>query len=246
MAHTLIIATRIMKQLRRNKRLFALTCIAPLIIVYFLKLFMDTFPSNFPVSRYLIPVSGLIVFFFSFLLCTISLVQERAAGTLERMFINGINRIEIIVGYIVGYLILITLISCVVLSETLLLFDLNYNAQIIISLFGVFWLLSIVSVMLGIFISTFARDESHIFPFIPLIILPSVFLSGLLVDVTLLPTGIQALSKCIPLYYANTIILEIINPAGLLSNVWQSIGVLIAFALILPFIASYTLQEVEN
>ena len=54
-------------------------------------------------------------------------------------------------------------------------------------LFVVVWLLAIASVMLGIFISTFARHEGQVFPFVPLIILPSVFLSGLLVDVAELP-----------------------------------------------------------
>ena len=42
------------------------------------------------------------------LLCAISLVQERTMGTMERMFVNGFRRMEIIAGYVLGFLGLAT------------------------------------------------------------------------------------------------------------------------------------------
>jgi ABC-2 type transport system permease protein len=148
MRRTLAVARRVAKQLLRNPRFLALSVAVPLVVVYFLKPFFDTLPEGLDVARYAVPVAAFLVF----LLCAISLVQERTAGTMERMFANGFGRVEILGGYALG-------------------------------------LLAIGSVMSGIFVSTFARREAHVFPLTPLIIPPYVFLSGLLVDVDELPGG---------------------------------------------------------
>ena len=182
MMRTLIIGRRVVAQLARDRRLLALSVLAPLLIIYLLKLFFDTMPPAFPVARYAVPVAAFLVHFLSFLLCAIVLVQERTAGTLERMFINGYRRTEIIGGYLLGYLALATLQAVAAVTEVLLLFRLSYDAGTLVWLFVVVWLLAIASVMLSIFISTFARNAAQVFPFIPLVIVPSVFLSGLLVD----------------------------------------------------------------
>ena len=217
----------------------------PLVIVYFLKVFFDTLPPTFDIARYAAPVAAFIVHFLAFLLCAIALVQERTAGTLERMFVNGFRRTEISGGYVLGYLGLATFQAAVVLTEVIWLFELDYEAQTLATLFLVVWLLAIASVMLGIFVSTFARRESQVFPFIPLIALPSVFLSGLLVDVDLLPTWAEWLVHIFPLLYANNVIQEVIQPSGILEDVRGNLVVLAGYGVALLLLATLTLREVE-
>lgn len=245
MKHTWVIARRVLTQIAHDKRFLGLSVAAPLIIIYFLKIFFDTMPLGFNVARYIMPVAAFLVHFLAFLLCAIVLVQERTAGTLERMFINGFRRIEIIGGYVLGYTALATLQAVVALVEVLVLFDLNYSWGTIATLFGVVWLLAIASVMLGIFISTFARHEGQVFPFIPLIILPSVFLSGLLVNTELLPTWAEWLGHAFPLFYANKVIQEIIKPQGDIASTWPNLLILALYGVMLLGLASRTLREVE-
>ncbi|MDQ3923776.1 MAG: ABC transporter permease [Actinomycetota bacterium] len=242
---TFVVAQRVVKQLLHNPRFLVLSIVGPLVIVYFLKVFFDTLPPAFDVARYAVPVAAFIVHFLAFLLCAIALVQERTAGTLERMFVNGFRRTEIIGGYVLGYLGLATFQAAVVLTEVIWLFELDYEAQTLATLFLVVWLLAIASVMLGIFVSTFARRESQVFPFIPLIALPSVFLSGLLVDVDLLPTWAEWLGHIFPLFYANNVIQEVIQPTGILEDVWGNLVVLAGYGVALLLLASLTLREVE-
>lgn len=242
---TFVVAQRVVKQLLHNPRFLVLSIVGPLVIVYFLKVFFDTLPPTFDVARYAVPVAAFIVHFLAFLLCAIALVQERTAGTLERMFVNGFRRTEIIGGYVLGYLGLATFQAAVVLAEVIWLFELDYEAQTLATLFLVVWLLAIASVMLGIFVSTFARRESQVFPFIPLIALPSVFLSGLLVDVDLLPTWAEWLGHIFPLFYANNVIQEVIQPTGILEDVWGNLVVLAGYGVALLLLASLTLREVE-
>ncbi|MDP8926293.1 MAG: ABC transporter permease [Actinomycetota bacterium] len=242
---TFVVAQRVVKQLLHNPRFLVLSIVGPLVIVYFLKVFFDTLPPTFDVARYAVPVAAFIVHFLAFLLCAIALVQERTAGTLERMFVTGFRRTEIIGGYVLGYLGLATFQAAVVLTEVIWLFELDYEAQTLATLFLVVWLLAIASVMLGIFVSTFARRESQVFPFIPLIALPSVFLSGLLVDVDLLPTWAEWLGHIFPLFYANNVIQEVIQPTGILEDVWGNLVVLAGYGVTLLLLASLTLREVE-
>ena len=243
--HTLTIARRVLRQLAHDRRLLGLSVIAPLAIVYCLKIFFDTMPPGFPVARYAVPVAAFLVHFLAFLLCAIVLVRERTAGTLERMFINGYRRPEVIAGYVVGYLGLATLQAVAALTEVLLLFRLSYDAPALLALFGVVWALAIASVLLGIFVSTFARNEGQVFPFIPLIILPSVFFSGLLISIDRLPGWAQWLGKLLPLYYANKVIQEMIGPRGSFGVVWGSFLVLLGYSVVLLFLASRTLSETE-
>lgn len=245
MRRTFIVARRVVRQLLRNRRFLALSIVAPLLIVYFLKLFFDTMPEGFDVARYIVPVAAFIVHFLAFILCAISLVQERTAGTMERMFINGFRRAEIIGGYMLGFLGLATFQAVAALTEAIWLFELDYDTKTLFTLFGVVWLLAIASVMLGIFVSTFARHEGQVFPFIPLIILPSVFLSGLLMNIDLLPTWAEWLGHAFPLFYANDVIQEVIKPDGSLSNAWGNLVILAGYGVALLLLASLTLREVE-
>lgn len=245
MMHAFIIARRVVTQLAHDRRLLALSVLAPLLIIYLLKLFFDTMPPAFSVARYAVPIAAFLVHFLAFLLCAIVLVQERTAGTLERMFINGYRRTEVIGGYLLGYLALATLQAVAAVTEVLLLFRLSYDGGTLAWLFVVVWLLAIASVMLGIFISTFARNAAQVFPFIPLVIVPSVFLSGLLVDTTLLPGWAQGLSHLLPLFYANGVIQQIIMPGGAISAVWGDLAVLLGYSVVLLLLASRTLREAE-
>lgn len=245
MSRILIVAKRVLTQLRHDKRLLGLSVMAPLLIIYLLKIFFDTMPKGFNNARYIMPITAFMVHFLAFLLCAIVLVQERTAGTLERMFINGFRRIEIIGGYVLGYILLATFQAIIALAEALWLFDLRYAWGDLALLFGVIWLLAITSVMLGMFISTFARHEGQVFPFIPLIILPSVFLSGLLINPEQLPTWANWLGHAFPLFYANDAIQEIIGKTPSSSVIWTNIVILLGYGLFLLTLASRTLKDVE-
>jgi len=245
MKQPFIIAQRVLNQLKGDKRFLILSLLAPLIIIYFLKLLLDTFPPMVDVKSYSIPISAFIVHFLSFILCAILLVQERTRGTLERMMIGGFSKTSIIGGYTLGYFGLATIQAISALTESIWLFKLSYEPRTVVLLFIVIWLLAIVSVMLGIFISTFAKHEGQVFPFIPLIILPSVFLTGLVIEPTGLPTWAEIIGKCLPLHYAVNIVHEITKPDYRIADTLVDFGILTGYIFLLLALASLTLKETE-
>lgn len=247
MIKVFIIAGRIMRQLRHDRRLLLLSILGPLVIIYFLKVFFDAIPLPFyiPKSRYVVPMTAFIVHFISFVTCTILLVQERRAGTLERLIISGVTRIEIISGFLLGYFALVTFQTAIIQAEAFLLFKMKFSLETILILFAVTWLLAVVSVLLGIFISTFARNEGQIFPFIPLIIVPSVFLSGMIVDVAQLPKWAQVLSHIFPLYYANNVVQQLIGDNRAFFIILINFYALAGYVVALLLLAASTFKDTE-
>ena len=242
--HTGAVAARALRQLRSDRRFLGLSLLAPLAVIYFFKLFFDTLESPiFNPTRYIVPVGAFIVHFITYLLCALVLVRERTAQTLARMFVNGYRQAEIIGGYVLAYTGLATVQSLLVLAALRWLFRLDYGAATFLSLYAVIWLLAVISIALGIFISTFARNEGQVIPFIPLVILPSIFLSGLIISIDRLPAWARWLSHATPLYYANRVVRELIQPGGAIDHNWGAFAALPLYGLAVTFLATLTLRE---
>lgn len=241
---TAAIARRVLRQVLRDRRFLALSIMAPLLIIFVLKVFFDSLESPFfKPTEFIIPVGAFVVHFITYVLCAIVLVRERTAHTLTRMFVNGYRPAEIIGGYLLAYSGLATVQALLVLTELSLLFDLGYSLGTLLSLYLVIWLLAVISIALGIFVSNFARNEGQVFPFIPLIILPSVFLSGLLISVDKLPTWAQWLGRGTPLFYANQVVQNLIKPGGGLSDDWAIFAGLPIYGMVVLVLATRTLRE---
>src|SRR3989304_4191341 len=108
--------------------------------------------------------------------------------------------------------------------------------------------MTVGSVNLGIFLSTFARNELQVIQFIPIILVPQGLLGGIIWSVDSLPGGLQVVAAFLPLTYAiDALRNTMIKGQGLLdSGVLLNTLVLLAFALFFVGLASRTVrQQVE-
>jgi ABC-2 type transport system permease protein len=64
-------------------------------------------------------------------------------------------------------------------------------------------------------------------------------------DVEDLPTWAEWLGHALPLFYANTVIQEVIKDNGSLQEVWGNLVILAGYGVALLLVASRTLREVE-
>ncbi len=248
MQNILAIAQRVLRQLINDRRFLALSILVPVFVVFIMNIFFESVDTPSPlinITGFILPGGAFVVHFITYVLCAIVLVRERTAETLERMFVNGYRQIEIIGGYLAAYSALATLQSFIVLMEMNWLFELDKSAGTLLSIYIVMWLLSVVSIALGILVSNFARNEGQVFPFIPLIIVPSMFLSGMLVDVKNLPDWAQVLSRFTPLYYATEIIHDLNMEGHNLGDNLGTLSILIVYGVTVLFLAAFTLQEYD-
>ena len=153
---TLAIAERIIRQIVKDRRSAALIIVAPLIVM---SLVGFSLIDQKPILNRVAPgLLGTFVMFFTFLLTGVSFLRERAQGTLERLMTTTVARGDILVGYLLGFLLFATIQAAVILTFTIVALKIEYQGNII-EIAAVLLLLVVVAVNLGIFVSTFANNE---------------------------------------------------------------------------------------
>ena len=234
-----IIAIRVIRQLIRDPRTMALIVVVPLVVMTLIGL---SFPEE-DVLDYIAPaLLATLALFFSFLLTGISFLRERSQGTMERLMASPISRLDMVVGYLLGFFVFALTQTLIIVLFTIYVLGVNYSGDLWqIFIFQI--VVIIVAVNLGIFTSTFARNEFQMVQFIPLIIIPQVFLCGVIWPVEQMPDYLQWLSSILPLTYAVDGLRDIMLSGESLIDVWLELVVLAAFAAVTSILAAITLRK---
>lgn len=170
---------------------------------------------------------GILVFFFVFIVAGISFLQERTSGTLEKLLSTPIRRWEIVAGYTLGYGT-VTVLQSIIVSLYVV-----YGLGVI--LVGSLWLVLLVTLLaavsaltLGILLSTAANNEFQMMQFIPLVITPQIFLSGLF-ELSPFWTGV---GKTMPVYYVAHALGEVMIRGGGLPAIWVDLLALTGYCVL--------------
>ncbi|WP_336772629.1 ABC transporter permease [Paenibacillus sp. MMO-58] len=142
---------------------------------------------------------GFFSFFFVFLLAGVSFLRERTSGTLERLLATPIRRSEIVLGYLAGFGIFTLLQASLIAWFSVQVLGMAMAGHIV-NMLLINLLLSLTALTLGTLLSSFASSEFQIIQFIPIIIVPQAFFSGLF-NLDAMNPVLQKLSYMMPLYY---------------------------------------------
>ncbi|MDN6210246.1 ABC transporter permease [Bifidobacterium crudilactis] len=179
----------------------------------------------------LVPIMmGFVIFFFVLLISGIGLLHERTTGTLNRLLATPIRKREIIFGYLVGYGIVAIVQTAVVVGYTLVVF----KTQILGSLWNVVLLNLMIAgaaLTLGLLVSSFAATEFQMMQFIPIIVIPQIFFSGI-IPVESMPGWLQAVAHAMPLYWGSRGMSDVVVKGASLAQIAPNLGVLLAFILV--------------
>jgi len=142
---------------------------------------------------------GVISFFFVFILSGMSFVRERTNQTLERMLMAPIRRSTVIGGYTLGYGILSAIQSVVIFLFSVYVLKLHVEGSYILCTL-IMIILSFAAVSVGALMSIFANNELQLVQFIPIVLIPQIFFSGL-IPLDTIPYGLGNLCYLTPIYY---------------------------------------------
>ena len=177
---------------------------------------------------------GFLVFFFTFLISGISFLQERTTGTLEKLLSTPIKRWEVVTGYVLGFGIITVIQSLIITIFVVYVLD--------IMMIGSLWLVLLVTLLsamtaltLGILLSTMASSEFQMIQFIPIVVVPQVFFTGLF---DLSPEW-SVVGKIMPLYYVADALDKVMIRGGGIVDI--SLDVFILLGLTLLFMTANTL-----
>ncbi len=225
MRGALPVAWRILLTLRGDHRTLGLVVVMPAFIIF---LFGEVFPVAEPVAPVLL---GVFVFVLTYILTAIGFLRERTAGTLERVLVSPISRTGLVVGYVLGFGVLATVQSLVLLGSGILFLGVEFEHGV-----ALFFLVELLGAMtalgLGIVLSLFARNEFQVLQFMPTVIGPQIILGGTFVPVASLPVYLEWPARLMPVTYLVGGMEYVVLGTGEAADLWLAVGALSAFTLL--------------
>jgi ABC-2 type transport system permease protein len=141
---------------------------------------------------------GLIMILICAMMTSISIVREKETGTMEVLLVSPVKPVYIILSKMIPYFV----VSCVSFALILLLSALLLNVPVLgsfISLVFLSLLFLVVALSLGLLTSTFANSQVTAMLFSGMVLMmPCIFLSGMVFPVESMPEILQYLSCIIP------------------------------------------------
>jgi ABC-2 type transport system permease protein len=184
---------------------------------------------------------GVFVFFFVFLIAGVSFLRERTTGTLERLLSTPLRRWEIVLGYVCGFGIF-TVFQALLISW----FSVQVLGIMMAGSFGyvllMTLLLSMSALTLGTLLSAFAANELQMIQFIPLVIVPQIFLSGLF-PLDTLPLWLQRVGLVTPIYYGSQALMDIMIRGKGWNDIALDVFMLIGFSLLFMLLNVLALRK---
>ena len=184
---------------------------------------------------------GIISFFLIFILAGISFVRERTNQTMERLMMTPVRRWQVVLGYTLGFGFFAALQSIVLLCFVKWVLQMAIKGSIV-SAGVVMILLAMSAVCIGAFVSIFSNNEFQIMQFIPIIVIPQIFFSGI-ISLDTLPYHLGLLAKIMPVFYASDALKTIAVRGGSLLDVLPDITALLIFILIFFVLNTLALKK---
>lgn len=177
-----------------------------------------------------------------FLITSVGTLRERSSGTLERLLILPITKLEFILGYATAFGIAAFIQAVVVSSVALGPLGLKISgSQLMLIVVAI--IDALLGMAIGIFVSSFAKTEFQAVQFLPAILFPQLLLSGLLAPRSSMPSILRVISDYLPLTYAVDATEKVIVGRGTLTHDFVLLAI---FLLALLGAGALTLKRQTN
>ena len=222
---TLATATRVLLQVRHDRRTVALLLVVPCVLLGLLAWVYDGTPVF---DRLGAPLLGVFPLIVMFLVTSVTTLRERQSGTLERLLSMPLGKGDLLGGYALAFALLAAVQGLIATGFAVWLLGLDITGPV--------WLLVVVccadavlGTTLGLFVSAFAGSEFQAVQFLPAVILPQFLLCGLLTPRDAMPDVLHAVSQLLPLSYAVDA-MKTLATSSATGEVWADVGIVLAFA----------------
>lgn len=191
-------ALRVLLQLKHDPRSIALVLLVPAILLAILNF---VFYENFTLYNSVAPLLlGLIPFTLMFIITSVAMLRERTSGTLERLLVSKLSRLDILLGYALAFAVLAFLQSLLASFVVLFVFDVSIAGDVA-SVLLVAIISGITGMALGLFFSAFAKNEFQAVQFMPAFVLPQFLTCGLFIARNQMVDALYYASNLLPLSY---------------------------------------------
>ncbi len=233
-------ALRVLTQLRRDPRTIALIVGVPCLLETLLKEIFSGRPLVF--QHIGAPLLGLFPFVSMFVVTSITMLRERTSGTLERLMTLPIRKLDLLAGYGAAFALLAVVQAAVV--STLAFGALGLHVSGPRAAVGALAVgNATLGMALGLLVSAFATTEFQAVQFMPAVVLPQFFLSGLLVPRGQMAHWLGIVSDVLPLTYSYDALAKVAAGGPYSGRFAADVGVTIGAGLVALALGAATLRR---
>jgi ABC-2 type transport system permease protein len=176
-------------------------------------------------------LAGLILVFIGTLITSLGVVRERQAGTLEQLAVMPFRAWEVIAGKITPYLLVAVLDLVLIIVIGMGVFGVPFAGNVAVFALGAALFL-LVTLGMGILVSTVSQNQGQAIQLAFMIVLPQVLLSGLIFPVSSMAAGVRWISYLLPLTYFIDISRGVMLKATPISALGEPLGLLALLAVL--------------
>ena len=237
---TFATAGRILRQLSHDSRTIALIFIVPAALM---ALFRWLYDGNIEIFNHIAPaLLGIFPFIIMFIIASITTLRERRDGTMERLMVSPIGKLDLVLGYMIAFGLL-AIIQALIVS-TLVLYGFNLDVS------GPQWFLIVMALVdallgtaLGLFVSAFAKTEFQAVQFMPAFIFPQIIIGGLLMPLSQMPQILETIAYYLPLTYAIDALNIVVTNVDLPVEAWRDLLVVLGCVVLFVLLGALTLRR---
>ena len=171
---------------------------------------------------YFVPgIIATVVLVATMLLTAMTVVREREMGTLERLMVTPVARLEFLIGKMIPVACIGLFDVALVTALAVLWFQVPFRGELLALLLGsVLYLMSTLG--LGLLISSYSSTQQQAMLLGFFVIMPAIILSGFAFPISNMPEGVQWLTYLDPLRYFLVIIRDLfLKGTGVLDSLFE-------------------------
>ncbi len=192
-------ALRVLTQLRRDPRTLAMLLVVPPVLMLLLRYAFD---SDVAIFDHIAPILiAIFPFVLMFVVTSVAMLRERTTGTLERLLVMPIARLDLLAGYALAFGAVAIVQVALVLAFVLGALGVSITGSIpVLCMFAV--LDALLGMALGLCLSVLARTEFQAVQLLPAVVFPQLLLCGLFSPRDSMAGVLQGIADVFPLTYA--------------------------------------------
>ncbi|HZF15960.1 MAG TPA: ABC transporter permease [Steroidobacteraceae bacterium] len=173
---------------------------------------------------------GVILTMTMVMMTALAMTRERERGTFETLLATPALPTEVMIGKIVPYVVIGLVQVTVMLLAALLIFHVPFIGSVAL-IYAMVLAFSFANLILGITVSSLARNQLQAVQAAIFIFLPSILLSGFMFPFRGMPTWAQWIGNALPLTHFVVIVRGVMLKGVGLAEVWQHLAAIGAFTL---------------
>jgi len=175
-------------------------------------------------------------------LTSLSIVRERAEGTLEQLIVTPIGRLGLMLGKLVPFFCIGTISGVGVLLVMVYVFNVPVLGSLsMLTVVLLLWVLT--SLSLGLMLSTIAKTQIQAVLMAILVVVPSILLSGFIFPRESMPVVVYPITLLIPMTYAVNIVRGLVIRGADAGAILPDFGVLIGITIFLLTMSTVRFQK---